>query len=283
MRLLLDGLQDNVVNLIDDILMYDPTWGKHLENIGTVLSRLKISGLTAKPSKCYLAYTKLEFLGHMVGEGLLRVVQSKIDALERAPSPTTITQVRSFIGFCSYYRKFVPNFAAIAAPLYDLTRKGQPKLVVWKQVHQNAFIELKQALSSTPILYLPNLDKVFVLRTDASHEGLGAVLLQYDEDVAHPIAYASRKLSSAESNYAVIEKECLAIIWGLRKFQQYLLLKEFCIETDHQPLIYLNKTRMNNGRLMRWALYLQTYSYRIVAIKGSNNVGADFLSRNAID
>ena len=283
MRIILEGLQDHVVNLIDDILMYNFTWQGHLHTIETVLTRLKQAGLTAKPSKCYIGYEKLEFLGHIVGRGLLQMVPDKINALMEAPSPKTITQVRSFLGFCSYYRKFVPNFAAIAAPLHDLTKKGQPRQVNWENVHQIAFTELRRALNSDLILHLPNFSKIFVLRTDASNEGLGAVLLQYDEEIAFPIAYASRKLSPTESRYAVVEKECLAIVWGLKKFQQYLLLKEFWIETDHQPLIYLNKSRMNNGRLMRWALYLQSFSYRVIAIKGSHNIGADFLSRNAVD
>lgn len=279
MRIVLRDIGENVVNLVDDILIFNEKWGDHLKTVENVLHKLKQAGLTAKPSKCYFGFPQLEFLGHVVGRGELRTMAAKVECLKNTCIPKTKTQVRSMLGLASYYRRFIPNFAAIAAPLHDLTKKGQPTKVIWGEIHQQAFNQLKDALCQQPILKLPDFDKTFVIRTDASDRGLGAVLIQYYDDVAFPVAYASRKVSPAESNYSVIEKECLAVVWGLRKFQQYLLLKEFWIETDHQPLVYLNKAKMNNGRLMRWALYLQSFSYRIIAIKGSHNLGADYLSR----
>lgn len=126
---------------------------------------------------------------------------------------------------------------------------------------------------------LPEFNETFILRTDAADDGRGAVLLQMEDDEKLPVGYASRKLQPREKAYAVIEKECLAVVWGIQKFHQYLYGREFLLETDHQPLTYLNKAKTENSRLMRWALQLQPYRFRIIAIKGSDNVGADYLSR----
>lgn len=138
---------------------------------------------------------------------------------------------------------------------------------------------MKDLLCKRPILKLPDFDRTFILRTDASEDGIGAVLLQLENDEKLPVAYASRKLQDREQSYAVIEKECLAVVWGVQKFHQYLYGQEFLLETDHQPLTYLDKSKTENSRLMRWALLLQQYRFRIVTIKGSDNVGADYLSR----
>ena len=131
----------------------------------------------------------------------------------------------------------------------------------------------------SPILKLPDLNQTFILRTDASNRGIEGVLLQEEADCKLPVAYASRKLLPKEESYATVEKECLALIWAIQKFQRYLYGKYFIVETDHQPLLYLNKAKVSNARLMRWALLLQPYRFTIRAIKGSENVGADYLSR----
>jgi len=154
-----------------------------------------------------------------------------------------------------FYRKYVPDFAAIAAPLTDATRKGNQNEIVWNENRDNAFQELKRRISTPPILKLPDVTKPFILQTDASHTGIGAVLLQ--EDAAGekcPVAFASRKLQPRETHYSTIERECLAIIWGVTKFQVYVYGTEFFLETDHEPLQYLRQAKFQNGRLMRWAL-----------------------------
>ncbi|CAG2250028.1 unnamed protein product [Mytilus edulis] len=144
-----------------------------------------------------------------------------------------------------------PNFSCIALPLTDLTKKGQPSTVVWENAQENAFQSLRCALVRFPILKLPDFTKIFVLMTDASDRGIGAVLMQYQENSKMPIAYASRKLKKSEVAYSTIEKECLAIVWAVQKFQRYLYGREFILETDHQPLTYLNKKKVENARLMR--------------------------------
>jgi hypothetical protein len=271
---------ENVDSFVDDIFVYSYTWEEHVQTLRNLFNRLRRANLTAKPTKCSIGYSNLECLGHLVsGLGQLKPHPDKVGAIKDAPRPETKKQVRSFLGLIGFYRKFVPNFAAIACPLTDLTKKGQPNKVSWGVCQENAFNALKQRLISAPILKLPELDKLFVLRTDASDTGLGAVLLQEQEGVKLPIAYASRKLLPREQNYSVIEKECLALVWGIGKFHTYLFGREFTLQTDHQPLLYLNKAKVANARLMRWALSLQPYSFRIEAIRGSENVGADFLSR----
>ena len=164
-----------------------------------------------------------------------------------------------------------------------MTKKGQPNKVKWTESTQRAFDTLKTLLCDRPILKLPDFERTFILRTDASEDGIGAVLLQIENEEKLPVAYVSRKLQDREKSYAVIEKECLAVVLGIQKFHQYLYGQEFILETDHQPLTYLDKSKTSNSRLMRWALLLQQYRFRIVAMKGSENVGADYLQLHRND
>lgn len=166
-------------------------------------------------------------------------------------------------------------------PLTDLTSKGSPNQLIWGEAQDKAFATLKHCVCNPPILRLPDLSKPFVLQTDASSEGIGAILLQDENGVKHPVAFASKKLLPRERNYSTIEREALAIVWGIQKFENFLYGQQFYLETDHQPLQYLNNAKFQNGRLMRWALALQPYRFTVRAIKGSHNVGADFLSRHA--
>ena len=278
MRKLLEGI-NHVVNYIDDILIFTDTFEQHIETVGKVLKRLREVGLTARPSKCCVAYKSLEFLGHVVSEGIIRPVPEKVDAILAAQRPCTKKEVRSFLGLVGYYRKFIPNFSAIAAPLSDLTKHGKPNNVEWGQPQELAFKTLKSRMATSPILHLPDTDRTYVVRTDASDKGLGAVLMQEVEGEKFPICFASKKLLKREQAYSVIEKECLALVWAVKKFHLYLYGRQFEIETDHHPLAYIAKTKLLNSRVMRWALSLQPYRYVVRVIRGKDNVGADFLSR----
>ncbi|XP_033761705.1 uncharacterized protein LOC117343459 [Pecten maximus] len=278
MRKLLKDMT-GIESFIDDILVYTRTWEEHVSVLRALFQRLRGARLTARPTKCAIGYGSLECLGHIVGDQCLAPNPEKIKAILEVPTPETKKQVRSFMGMAGFYRKFIPDFASISVPLTDLTRKGQPHRVQWKEAQERAFITLKKMLSSSPILKLPDIEKEFVLQTDASDYGLGAVLLQEDEGTLFPVAYASRKLKGGETSYAVVEKECLAVIWGILKFQKYLYGRQFTLETDHQPLLYLNKMKGTNARLMRWALQIQPYRFTIRAIRGKDNVSADCLSR----
>ena len=264
---------------IDDILCHTPTWDDHLAELRRLFERLKSSNLTVKPSKCQIGYKDLTYVGNQVSGQGMKPEESKILNILAVPSPTTKKQVRSFLGFIGYYSKYIPNFSAVAAPLSDLTRKGQPNCVVWKEPQEKAFKSLKEHLAKRPILHVPDFSKPFILQSDASENGLGAVLVQEYDDGRFAVEYASKKLLPRERNYSVIEKECYALVWAVKKFAAYLHGREFEVETDHHPLMYLNKAKLENSRLMRWALALQSFSFKIRAIKGSDNVAADYLSR----
>ena len=179
----------------------------------------------------------------------------------------------------SCYGLFIPNCSDLTAPLTDLLKKDVKEPIQWTPAAQSAFETLKSCLMNNPILKLPNPTVTFALRTAASSVGLGAVQLQYHDDIPFRVRYASRKLSKPEQNYSTIERECLAIVHGVEKFRHYLTGKEFYIEVDHKPLLYISKMKATNSRLMRWAILLQAYRFRLVYIPGSYNVGADFLSR----
>ncbi|XP_071491788.1 uncharacterized protein [Diadema antillarum] len=211
MRTALRGMP-NVDNFIDDILIHTPTWEEHCRTLQAVLVRLRAVNLKAKPAKCFVGFAELDFLGHHVGRGTAQPNQDKIAQIQQATRPETKKQLRSFLGLAGYYRRFVPNYAAIAVPLTDLTKKGEPNLIRWGEPQDKAFNTLKLKLSSQPILHLPDVNRTFTLRTDASDTGIGAMLLQEHEGQKFPTAYASKKLLARERAYSTIEKECLAVV-----------------------------------------------------------------------
>ena len=269
----------NVENFIDDILVYTETFEQHVQVLYEVLMRLREANLTARPTKCSVGYRKLECLGHIIGDDQVQPHPDKVSEIRSATRPETKKQLRSFLGLVNFYRKFIPNFAHISLPLTDLTRKFAPNKLQWSESQEMAFKTLKSFITKSPILKLPDISQTFILQTDASQRGVGAVLLQQEGEDKLPVAYASKKLKPSEERYSTIEKECLAIVWGIQKFHRYLYGREFLLETDHYPLVYINKTKLNNSTLMRWAMSLQPYRFRIIAIKGKDNVGADYLSR----
>ena len=178
-----------------------------------------------------------------------------------------------------FYRSYIPNASDLSCKLTDMLKKGVKEPLEWSDDAVTCFKALKQALAKDPVLRVPNADLPFVLRTDASNSGLGAVLLQYIDGVAFPIAYASRKLLPREIRYSVVERECMGILYGIKKFEYYLVGREFILEVDHKPLVYMERFKGSNDKLLRWSQGLQSYKFRIVHISGSDNVGADILSR----
>ena len=278
MRLVLDGI-DGVSFYFDNILIFSKTIDDHLKTLRLVLERLKLHNLTVKPSKCSFGNEVIQYLGFTLGRGELRPLASRIEDICNISVPTTKTQLRSFLGMCGFYSKFISNYSELSAPMTDLLKGKGAESLCWTEDAGLSFDKLKRALMKEPILKLPNMNLPFVLRTDGSNTGIGAVLLQFYGDMAFPVAYASKKLNSAQRNYSTIERELLAIVFGVGKFKYYLLNNKFILEVDHKPLLYLGKFKGDNPRLMRWALALQAFCYRIVHIPGSENVGADFLSR----
>lgn len=280
MRRLLKDLW-NVHNYLDDVLTHTVTWGDHFRSLKKFFIRVRGAHLTLRPSKCSIGFFTIAYLGFVLSEMQLKPNPDKVEAITKAEEPRTKKQLRSFLGLIGYYRMFVSHFSDIASCLTELTKKGSPNVLKWEEKHENAFSRLKICLASAPILRLPDFSKMFKLQTDASDTGLGGVLMQEHEGINFPIAYASRKLSDQERNYAVVERECLAIVWAIEKFKNYLYgQQQFILEVDHSSLQYLNKAKFQNSRVMRWAMTLQPFKYVVHAIPGSKNVCADYLSRS---
>ena len=279
MRKVLKGIS-NVANYIDDTLIFNETWEEHLQTLIQVLTRIREANLAVKPKKCIVGYKSIEFLGHQIGEGKMKTNPQLVRRISEAPRPVTKKQVRSFLGLTGFYRNYIDRYAEKAIHLTMLTGKGMPDKVKWGESQEKAFQELKKSLEEEPILHLPDFNKTFILKVDASDTGLGAALMQEFDGKLFPIAYASKKLLERERNYATVEKECLAIVWGVKRFEYFLFGRYFQIHTDHQPLVYLDAKKTVNKRLMRWAMVLQSHRFRLVSIKGSANVAADYLSRS---
>ena len=225
----------NVAFYWDDILVHTRTWEEHLKTLRELFRRPVQAGMTIRPSKCIFGADSIDFLGHQLQQGLIGLHEDNAAKIRTAPRPTTKKHFRSFMGLAGYYRDFIPNFAAVAAPLSDLTRKGQPSKVEWGDAQEKAYQTIKILLTSDPILRLPDPVKTFVLRTDASDYGIGAVLMQEHEGKLFPICHASKKLSYAELNYSTTEREYLAVVWGIKRFHTYLYGVRFVLQTDHEP------------------------------------------------
>ncbi|KAK7092391.1 hypothetical protein V1264_008140 [Littorina saxatilis] len=273
-------LEENMaVSFFDDILIATEDWQSHLISTEQVLDKLDRNGLTVRPSKVEAGFEQIEFLGHIIGHGTMRPVQSQVDKMLKLGRPETKKQVRAIIGLISYYRRYVPKFSDLVSPLTNLTKGKLPNKVKWDEKCQVALEKIQEILSEHPVIVLPDFQKPFTVRTDASNIGIGAVLLQERDGRFHPVTYASRKLLDREQRYSTVERECLAIVWAVDKFSRYLYGQEFMLETDHRPLTYLKQSKLKNGRLTRWALALQEHKFQIVPIAGQSNIEADVLSR----
>ena len=264
---------------IDDIVIFSTTWEEHCSHISTVLSRLKQAGLTANAKKCQWGLTKVEFLGHIVGQGKVSPAELKVKSVSDFKFPETKKAVRQFLGLVGYYRRFIPNFADKSFNLTEATRKTAPDRVAISDVICNEFSFLKQVLCSIPALTLPVPEDEFLLQTDASGVGLGAVLSVVRNGAELPVAFWSKKLLPRERNYSASELEGLAVVAAVHHFHPYLITHPFTLETDHRALVFLDSAQYRNGRLARWALKLQPYAFTIRYRKGSLNANADALSR----
>lgn len=247
----LSNLTDFTAAYLDDIVIYSSTLEEHLQHLEVVINHIRAAGLTINPSKCAMAKAETEYLGYVIGHGVIKPQVQRIQANKNSPIPQTKSQVRSFLGMANWYRRFVPNFSVRAAVLTDLTRKNCPNPIRWTEEAEQAFQDLKNALCQGPVLCCPNFDKPFILQTDASDTGVGAVLLQETQEDRHPVAYISRKLFPREVRYSTVEKECLGVKWALDTLRYYLLGREFVLETDHKALQWMNRMKDSNARITR--------------------------------
>lgn len=224
-----------------------------------------------QPDKCNFLMSQIKYLGHIISENGVRPDPDKINVVLKYPVPETPKQIKAFLGLVGYYRHFIPNFAVIVKPLNNLLRKDVP--FNWDKEHVNAFEKLKKLITDEPILQYPDFSREFILTTDASKIAIGAVLSKGDIGQDKPIAFASRTLNKAESNYSTTEQELLAIVWTTKHFRPYLYRRKFKIVTDHKPLKWLFNIKDPVSRLMRLRLKLEEFEYETVYKVGKTNVG----------
>jgi hypothetical protein len=268
-----------VVIYLDDITIFSKTFYEHVEHVRQVFDALHAVGLRVNLDKCSFFAKEVKLLGHIVSGMTISMDPEKIDAISKRTPPTNVKQLQQFIGLCNYYRKFVKDFSKTAAPLNKLLKKDEKWS--WDNDCKQAFENLKSKLVDYPILRQPDFSSRFILYTDASLYALGAILSQKDKESGkeYVCCYVSRTLRGAELIYGITEKECLAIIWGVKQFDVYLSGVEFDIVTDHSALTWLNKSTIKNKRLIRWGVYLMAYKFNIIYRKGRVHQNADALSR----
>lgn len=262
---------------LDDIIVFAPTFQQHLERLNAVFERLEGAGLKLKPSKCQLFARQVNFLGHVVSGSGIQADPEKTRVVANWPRPRNLSELRSFVGLCSYYRRFVEHFASIAKPLSQLTEKDRP--FEWNTAQEEAFQELKRRLISAPILAAPLNDELYVLDTDASLVGLGAVLQQEQKGQLKVIGYASRTLTPAERNYSTTKREMLAVIYGLKQYRQFLLGRHFQLRVDHSALTFIRRTPEVMGQAARWLDLIEEFDFDIVHRAGAQHGNCDSLSR----
>jgi hypothetical protein len=272
-----EQLDDFVIVFLDDILVYSKTLVEHEVHVRKVLDILREQKLYAKESKCELFRTEVDFLGHIVGRGGLRMMEDKVAAVQAWPVPSTISHVRSFLGTIGFYRKFIPAFSSVASPLSDLTKDGAT--FEWGPTQRGAFETLKSLAAAQPVLILPDPNLPYVVHTDASGFATGAVLQQDQGHGLQPIAFMSKKMLPAETRYPVHEQEMLAIIQALGTWRHYLSGAKFRVLTDHRSLQHFKTQPQLSNRQIHWKDIIANFDFDIEYIEGKTNIVADGLSR----
>lgn len=277
-------LEPHIFVYLDDIIITSKTFEEHIILLREVARRLDNANLSVNISKCEFFRKSLKYLGFVVDELGLRTDPDKVAAMLNFPQPINTTEIKRFVGMCSWYRRFVPHFSSLIAPINDLLKgKKKGEKVLWSEEAGVAFDKIKQALVSAPILSSPDFSKKFCIQCDASDVGLGGVLTQVQGVEEKVIAFASRTLSKAERNYSVTERECLAVVFGIDKFRPYIEGVKFTVMTDHYSLLWLNRMKDPTGKLARWSVKLQQFDFDLRHRKGKFNVVPDALSRSPLD
>ena len=274
---LADILYKFVVVYLDDIVIFSNSIEDHLKHIKIVFDRIREHNLKLQIEKCKFLCNEIHYLGHIINETEVRPDQEKTEAIREFPVPKKVKDVQSFLGLVGYYREFVEKFAFIANPLTNLLRKKVK--FDWNDECQGAFDTLKNRLITAPILSQFREDCEIEIFTDSCYYGMGCILGQIQNERHVVISYNSKLFNSAQTNYTVTEKECLAIVFAVKKYRHYIFGKHFTIYSDHNPLQYLMKVKNPNGRLTRWSLLLMDYDFDIVYKAGNKHQNADTLSR----
>ena len=275
---ILEGLGPNVQSYFDDLVIFTNTLEEHLSYLSATLHTLSKAGLRIKLTKCQLVRTNVKFLGFSISSSGSSPTPDGVRSVQSLKRPETLKQLRSFLGSVGYYRDFIPQFTHIAIPLYDLTKKHTK--FTWSDQANKSWISLKSSLSSDHVLIPPQLNKPYYLATDATRYTIAGVLLQKINDKLHPIEYFSRRLKPPETRYHTNEIEGLAIFACVKRWQHYLLFTNFTIFTDNSSMTHLfNRKDPINNRVARWLVFLASFRYTVIHIKGKDNLLPDLLSR----
>ncbi|KAK7919250.1 hypothetical protein WMY93_010534 [Mugilogobius chulae] len=280
-KVLTDIPRQECLVYLDDILVHGSSFEAALESLRQVLHRISEAGLKLHPNKCCFMRKELEFLGHKVGGEGISTLEEKVQAVRDWPTPTNLRELKSFIGLASYYRRFVRGFSCIAAPLFSLQRKDCD--FVWTPECDQAFSALKKALTESPILTPPDANLPFVIDTDASDVGMGAVLSQVGAEGEKVVAYFSKTFNKAERRYCVTRRELLAIVRAIGHFRYYLCGLHFTIRTDHSALQWLMSFKEPEGQIARWLEELAPYDFKVEYRAGGRHANADAMSRRPCD
>ena len=271
---LLKGMNwKRVMIYLDDVILFSKTTEEHLRDLEELLQKFQDGGLMLNPGKCRIAVKEVDFLGHHLSTEGIRPAEEKVEALRRWPSPKSVKDLRRVLGFIGYYQQYIPAFGSKTAVMSDLLKKDT--VFNWTPECEKAFQLLKQEMEEYPLLKFPDVNEEFVLTTDGSGTGWGAVLSQ-EKGV---IAFASGKWTPAEKNWSVTERELGAIIKAVTKFRHYLIGKPFKLRTDHEAIQFLQKSKPPSGKLYRWLEKLQEYDFTVEHVRGSSIPHVDALSR----
>lgn len=280
-RVMMAAFQEFLHKFIEVYLDDFCVFGKkidHLDYLQQCFDKCREFGISLNPEKCIFGASSGILLGHVISQQGLATDPAKVEKIASLPSPTSLRQLRGFLGHVGYYRRFIEQFAKKASPLHKLLRHDAQ--FIWTPECEAAFLELKKCLIHAPILIPPDWLKEFHVHTDASIEGLGAVLCQIAfSKVDQPIYYASRRVSDSERNYTITELECLAMVFALERFRHYLLATHFKFYVDHEALTFLLNKPDVKGRAMRWLLLFQEFDFEVITKPGKVHVLADHLSR----
>ena len=265
---------------LDDVIIFSKNLDDHIAHVDEILDTLSAAGVTLKVNKCHFFQKEVEYLGHMVKPGQLEIDRTNVESLRNARPPTNKTQLRSFLGLCNVYRRFIDDFTGLAHPLNQQLKKGTPESFELDATQLDSFNKLIERVCSPPVLALPKAGLPYSVDCDASDYGIGCALFQTHPDGERkPIGFWSRSLLPAEVNYSASERECLAVVWALKTLRPYLMYEKFVVYTDHAALHWLLTIDDPSGRLIRWRLRLAEYDFEVKYKKGKANTQADALSR----
>lgn len=275
------SMREFIFVYIDDLLIVSADLDTHLERLQLVANCLRRANLTINVQKSKFMMKEIKYLGHIVGHGQIKADPSRVQCINEFPQPTTVKQVRRFLGMAGWYQRYIKNYSAVAGAITD-TLKSKERFC-WTPEADHGFKALKTCLTTAPVLTHPDFSLPFFIQCDASIVGVGGVLFQMKDGGEHPIAFMSKKLNAAQRNYSVTELECLAAILCIKKFRCYVEGMHFTVITDHASLKWLMEKKDLAGRLARWSLELQAFDFKIEHRKGSANIVPDTLSRMYVD